>query len=166
LGNKNKSNNSKKRIRREEAHKGKNTEEDGEQIMLQSEIIYPNRKIYMAESSAKDASATNITPSIITSPRNNNLIDVANVFETDETFFGQEEDTVSFGENEDEDLYNYINNTIITNSNEDCDLYDWIADSASTSHICNKREAFTEYLPVHAEIPIFGVSGITMRALG
>jgi len=120
----------------------------------------------MAKSSAKDASATNVTPSIITSPRNNNLIDVANVFETDETFFGQEEDAVSFGENEDEDLYNYINDTIVTNSNEDHDLYNWIADSASTSHICNKREAFTEYLPIHAEIPIFGVGGITTRTLG
>jgi len=104
--------------------------------------------------------------SIITTSQNNNLINIANVFETDETFFGQEEDTISFGENEDKDLYNYINDTIVTNSNEDRDLYDWIANSASTSHICNKREVFTEYLPVHAKIPIFGVGGITTCTLG
>jgi len=120
----------------------------------------------MAESLAKDMSPTNITMSIIATPQNDDLINVANVFETDETFFGQEEDAISFGENEDEDLYNYINDTIVTNSNEDRDLYDWIADSASTSHICNKREAFTEYLPVHTKIPIFGVGGIMMCALG
>jgi len=120
----------------------------------------------MAKSLAKDMSPTNATPSIIASPWNDDLIDVANVFKTDETFFSQEEDAVSFGENEDKDLYNYINDTIITNSNEDRDLYNWITNSASTSHICNKREAFTEYLPVHTEIPIFGVSGITMCTLG
>jgi GAG-pre-integrase domain len=45
-------------------------------------------------------------------------------------------------------------------------LYNWIADCATTSCICNKREVFTEYIPIHNDIPIYGVGNTTTHAKG
>jgi hypothetical protein len=45
--------------------------------------------------------------------------------------------------------------------------YDWILDSATTSHICTMREAFTDYTPLrNATIQGLGSHPITMQGCG
>jgi hypothetical protein len=48
------------------------------------------------------------------------------------------------------DLENNFDSTACNSekSNETLDAYEWLADSATTSHVANKREAFTDYTPV------------------
>ena len=50
--------------------------------------------------------------------------------------------------------------------NDECVLYyDWLADSATTSHICNARDAFIAYEAINP-IPIKGVGNIQAHAKG
>ena len=53
---------------------------------------------------------------------------------------------VSFMTEEDNNLNNHVNNMM--QNDEPVILYDWLADSATTSHICNKRDAFVTYKPL------------------
>ena len=43
--------------------------------------------------------------------------------------------------------------------------YDWVADSATTSHICNAREAFSEYTPA-TDVTVAGVGNAKMTIAG
>ena len=43
--------------------------------------------------------------------------------------------------------------------------YDWILDSATTSHICTTREAFTDYTPLQIS-PIYGLGSHLINAQG
>jgi hypothetical protein len=58
-----------------------------------------------------------------------------------------------------DDVVGYGNNDSIAN-------YDWIADSATTSHICNTRSAFTEYTPAQKKVSVCGVGGNITLAEG
>jgi len=86
--------------------------------------------------------------------------------QNEEILLGEEEEAISLGENADEDLRNYVNNTVVSTGNQDRSLYNWIADSASTSHICNKCEVFIEYSSIKNEIPIYGVGNIIITGIG
>jgi len=119
----------------------------------------------MADTSANHTSSANITPINVTS-LDNDLIDVANTTQNEKILLGEEEEVISLREHVDEDLCNYINNTIISTGNQDHSLYNWIADSASTSHICNKQEVFIEYTSIKDEIPIYRVGNITTNGIG
>ena len=159
LGNKNKFN---KCSRREEANKGEKGEEEGEEVALH--VVDPRSSTYTADPSAS------ITWDVIDAADDDTLDDVIPVETTfsEQVLLGEEDETVSLGENEAENLCTYINNNVVayTAGNEDRSLYDWIVDSASTSHICNKRDVFTEYIPTHDQVPIYGVGNIATHALG
>ena len=43
--------------------------------------------------------------------------------------------------------------------------YDWLADSVTTLHICNARDAFITYVPIEP-IPVMGVGNIRAHAKG
>ena len=43
--------------------------------------------------------------------------------------------------------------------------YDWLADSATTSHVCNNRSAFTEFQPLSATM-VTGIGNISTAAQG
>ena len=169
MGNKNNSSNPRKRIR-QETHQGETNEtaarEFDKEITFHAEITSgPSHAGYTADSSVK------ITP------WEDDLLDADDIAQSpilpdttayEEVLYG-EEDTVSLGENEETDFYNYgatVNTVVYNNNGNNRSLYDWIADCATTSHICNKREAFTEYVPVHTEISIYGVGNTTTRAQG
>jgi len=148
IGNRNKSINPNKRSHHEEAHEGDNAEEEGEEIVLQSVA-----KVILID-----------TPLSIV-PWNDDLIDIDET-QNEENLLGEETEVVSLGERADEDIRNYVKNSIVATGNQDHSLYNWIADSASTSHICNKREVFIEYKPEKSEVPIYGVGNIAAHAIG
>jgi gag-polypeptide of LTR copia-type/GAG-pre-integrase domain len=52
-------------------------------------------------------------------------------------------------------------------SNQTLDAYDWLADSATTSHVVNKREIFTEYTPLsHASVAGVGNTKVSAEGRG
>jgi len=53
---------------------------------------------------------------------------------------------VTFMTKEDNNLTNHVNN--IMQNDKPVTFYDWVADSATTSHICNQRDAFVTYKPI------------------
>lgn len=63
-------------------------------------------------------------------------------------------------------MYNYMTSTLSSTDNKHCALYVWVADSATTSHICNKHEAFITYESVCNEIPIYGIDNNITGAEG
>jgi len=116
---------------------------------------------------ANHTSSANITSPINVTSWDDDLINVVNTTQNEEILLREEEEeAISLGENADEDLRNYVNNTVVSTGNQDRSLYDWIANSASTSHICNKCEVFTEYSSIKNEIPIYGVGNITTTGIG
>ena len=44
--------------------------------------------------------------------------------------------------------------------------YEWIADCATTSHICNARDMFTDYISYETGHPVTGVGNMTVHAEG
>ena len=44
-------------------------------------------------------------------------------------------------------------------------FYNWLADSATTSHVCNRREAFTSFHPLTAT-KVTGVGNLVTKAEG
>jgi len=167
ISNKNKNINPNKHSHHEEAHKGQDADEEGEEIVLQSEVVTnPHCSIYMADILANHTSSANITSPINVTSWDDDLINVVNMTQNEEILLREEEEeAISLGENADKDLHNYVNNTVVSTSNQDRSLYDWIANSASTLHICNKHEVFTEYSSIKNEIPIYGVGNITTTGI-
>jgi len=167
LGNKNNSSNSRKCVQCQETHQGEteedNGKENGKEITFHTEII--SGSSYTADSSAKN---TLWQDDLIDTDDIPDSSPLTNTTACEEVFYG-EEDTVSLRENEVKDLYNYdttVNTVAYNNNGDNHSLYDWIADCASTSHICNRQEVFTEYTPIHNNVPIYGVGNTTMHAQG
>jgi len=67
---------------------------------------------------------------------------------------------IIFDESKEGQYYNFENN-VVGYTGDDLPLlyYDWLADSATTSHICNQRDAFTEYNRISDKHPIISVGG-------
>src|SRR6267142_289280 len=68
---------------------------------------------------------------------------------------------IIFDESKEGQYYNFENN-VVGYTGDDLPLlyYDWLADSATMSHICNQRDAFTEYNRISDKHPIIGVGGM------
>jgi hypothetical protein len=67
------------------------------------------------------------------------------------------------------DLENNFDSTACNSekSNETLDVYEWLADSATTSHVANKREVFTEYTPQsHATVGGVGNTKVSAKGRG
>jgi hypothetical protein len=153
-----------KRSRREEAHGGE-AGGGSEEITFYAEAGNDSlRAGYTADSSAnatleKDAILVDATDTLgSTTP--------VDTTEGKAVFYDEEAD--SPGEDQDADYNNHGANDMVAhnNGNEDRLLYDWICGCAATFHICNKRDAFTEYAPVHGDVPISGVGNLRARAEG
>jgi len=70
------------------------------------------------------------------------------------------EKEIIFDESKEGQYYNFENN-VVGYTGDDLPLlyYDWLADSATTLHICNQRDAFMEYNRISNNHPITSVGG-------
>jgi hypothetical protein len=73
----------------------------------------------------------------------------------------RKEKDIIFDELEKGQYFNFKNN-VVGYMGEDLPLlyYDWLADSATTSHICNQCDAFSNYTTISDTHLIVGVGGI------
>jgi len=82
-------------------------------------------------------------------------------------FTTKESDNISFDPAEEGQVFNF-DDPNVTNADEYDErliFYDWLADSATTSHVCNRREAFTRFHPTSATT-VTGVGNLETKAEG
>ncbi len=78
-----------------------------------------------------------------------------------------DDDPVMFSPSDEGQYFNFDQDNVYNSASNDERVlyYDWLADSATTSHICNKREAFIAYTPIE-NLPIAGVGQLKTHAKG
>lgn len=93
----------------------------------------------------------------------------ANVEQTHFITFNAVEDPIRFSPADEGQYFNFdsenVSNADVTMNDERVIYYDWLADSATTSHICNARDAFITYHPIDPT-PVVGVGNIKAHAKG
>jgi hypothetical protein len=89
----------------------------------------------------------------------------ANIEEKAELTFVVEEGGILFDETEVGQYSGFDNYNPLSGNDYHLLWYDWVADSATTSHICNAREAFAEYSPADG-ITVAGVGNTKMSVAG
>ena len=74
---------------------------------------------------------------------------------------------ISFDSSEEGQVFNFDNSNVTDPDEYDSRLifYYWLADSATTSHVCNQREAFTRFYPLTATT-VTGVGNLETKAEG
>jgi hypothetical protein len=65
---------------------------------------------------------------------------------------------------DDDENYSYETMSSTDDNDEHLIYYDWVADTAATSHITHRCDAFTTYERI-PEVPISGVGGIRTHAI-
>jgi hypothetical protein len=63
-------------------------------------------------------------------------------------------------------IYSDIEDNVVMHKDDCIEPHDWIADSATTSHICNAKNAFIQYMPAQKRVSVCGVGGIIACAEG
>ena len=79
----------------------------------------------------------------------------------------EESNKIMFDSSEEGQVFNF-DEPDVTNSDEFDDrliFYNWLADSATTSHVCNRHEAFTSFHPLTATT-VTGVGNLVTKAEG
>jgi hypothetical protein len=78
-----------------------------------------------------------------------------------------DDDCIMFSPSDEGQYFNFDQNDVSNSASNDEQVlyYDWLADSATTSHICNKRKAFMVYTPIE-NLSIAGVGQLKMHAKG
>jgi hypothetical protein len=74
---------------------------------------------------------------------------------------------ITFDASEEGQVFNFDNPDVYNNDEIDPPLifYNWLADSATTSHVCNRREAFMSFHPLTAT-KVTGVGNLETKAEG
>jgi len=73
----------------------------------------------------------------------------------------EKEKEIIFDESKEGQYYNFKNNVVgYTGDDLPFLYYDWLADSVTTLHICNQRDAFMEYNRISNNHPITGIRGM------
>jgi hypothetical protein len=141
-----------KRVRPEQTHQAEHDQEK------ETALITTNQDVFAPHEFVDDLSAQD---EILETYEDNNVAE-------DELQYADEdlEDAVSLGEDQMQEFYygaNVVDNDVNNNGPSN---YVWIADCATTSHICNDRNAFHTYVLINNSVPIFGVGNLTTRAQG
>jgi len=78
-----------------------------------------------------------------------------------------DDDTPVFSPSDEGQYFNFDQHDVYNSAVNDERVlyYDWLADSATTSHICNNREAFITYSPIK-NMPITGVGNLKAHTKG
>jgi hypothetical protein len=105
-------------------------------------------------------------------PRKRSRNQEANVADSDQPYaaiedVGEGSSGITFDSSEDGQFFNFDNKNVASYSmNDEPTLYyGWLADSATTSHITNRRDTFIAYEPIK-DTPITGVGGLQAQAEG
>jgi transposase InsO family protein len=106
-------------------------------------------------------------------PRKRPRTEEANAADSDQSYAAIEEveevtsGGITFDSSERGQYFNFENSDVANSSiNDEATLYyDWLADSATTSHITNRRDTFVTFQPIQ-DTPITGVGGLQAQAEG
>ena len=74
---------------------------------------------------------------------------------------------IIFDSSEEGQNFNFTNEDVFNTDEYDTPIlyYDWLANSATTFHVCNRHEAFTDFTPLTAT-KVTGIGNLSMTAQG
>ena len=83
------------------------------------------------------------------------------------TFSINESSKITFDESEEGQVFNFEESDVNNSSEYNPCLiyYDWLGDSATTSHVCNRHEAFKTFHPL-TDTTVSGVRNVKTKAKG